>query len=87
MRDAITEARRANPGLKAAAVLNATRPTGISREFLTMLQEWHAPKQGFAVMGAVPQHVAMAEAYGEGRAPSGPSIEAVLAKLETFAAM
>jgi cellulose biosynthesis protein BcsQ len=87
MQDAVNDAKTLNPGLKAAAILNATRNTAISREFLDLLHAWHSPRQGRAVLGAVPQHVALAEAFGAGRVPSDETISAVLAKLRRFATL
>jgi hypothetical protein len=51
-----------------------------------MLQAWHAPKSGNAVLGAVPQHVALAEAFGAGQPPRDTAVTAVLSKLGRFAA-
>jgi cellulose biosynthesis protein BcsQ len=86
MQDAIQDARAVNPGLKAAAILNASRQTALSKEFVSMLQAWHAPKSGNAVLGAVPQHVALAEAFGAGQPPRDTAVTAVLSKLGRFAA-
>jgi cellulose biosynthesis protein BcsQ len=87
MRDAVADARQRNPGLKAATILNASRHTAISREFYDLLTTWHAPKQGRAVLGTVPQHVALAEAFGVGAVPKDDSVTAALTKLRRFAAL
>lgn len=87
MQDAVNDARALNSGLKAAAILNGTRHTAISREFLDLLQSWHAPKQGRAVVGAVPQRVALAEAFGAGLVPKDETVTAVLLKLRRFASL
>jgi hypothetical protein len=87
MQDTINDARILNTGLKAAAILNGTRNTAISREFLDMLLAWHAPKQGRAILGSVPQHVALAEAFGAGLVPKDETVDAVLSKLRRFAAL
>lgn len=86
MQDAIQDARAFNPGLKVAAVLNAARQTAISKEFIKMLQEWHSPKEGRAVLGVVPQRVALSEAFGAGQPPKDESVDAILNKLQRFAA-
>ena len=85
MTSALAEAKLENPGLKVAAVLNANRQTALAKEFLVMLKEWHQPKVGQAVLGVVPQRVALAEAFGAGEIPKEPSIDAVLSKLKLFA--
>ena len=85
MMDALQKARPLNPGLKAAVVLNAYRQTAMAKEFVTMLKEWHQPKHGQAVLGVVPQRVAIAEAFGAGRVPWDEEIAVVLKKLATFA--
>jgi len=87
MQDAIQDARTVNPGLKAAAILNASRQTALAKEFVSMLQTWHAPKSGNAVLGVVPQHVALAEAFGAGQPPRDTAVTTVLSKLERFAAL
>lgn len=86
MQDAIQDARVVNPGLKVAAILNAARQTALSKEFASMLQAWHAPKEGRAVLGVVPQRVALAEAFGAGAAPKDESVSQILNKLQRFAA-
>lgn len=86
MQDAIKDAKVVNPGLKVAAVLNASRQTALSKEFVTMLQEWHAPREGRAVLGVVPQRVALSEAFGAGTAPKDEAVAQVLSKLKRFAA-
>lgn len=86
MRDAIQDARAVNPGLKAAAILNAVRNTALSKEFVIMLQAWHAPKEGRAVIGTVPLRVALSEAFGAGEIPKHDSVSLVLNKLQRFAA-
>jgi hypothetical protein len=85
MVDAIREARIENPGLKVAAVLNANRQTALAKEFVAMLQQWHAPKEGRAVVGVVPQRVGLSEAFGAGTVPTDPAVVAVLGKLQVFA--
>jgi len=87
MTDAIADARALNPGLKAAAILNAARQTALSREFITMLEAWHAPKEGRSVLGVVPQRVALSEAFGAGAVPKDEAVSAILSKLRRFAAM
>jgi hypothetical protein len=86
MQDAIQDAKVVNPGLKVAALLNAARQTTLSKEFVNMLQEWHAPKEGRAVLGVVPQHVALSEAFGAGAAPEDGAVSQILTKLQRFAA-
>lgn len=81
---ALTEARQVNPGLKAAVVLNESRATAVARDFAEMLKEWHQPRNGQAVLGAVPLRVALAEAFAAGRVPRDEAVEAVLAKLSKF---
>jgi cellulose biosynthesis protein BcsQ len=85
MQDAIRDARQENPGLKAAAILNASRQTGVSRAFVEMLAAWHAPSEGRAVLGVVPQRVGLAEAFGAGAVPTDPAIVTALNKLIAFA--
>jgi cellulose biosynthesis protein BcsQ len=85
MREAIKDAQVTNPGLKIASILNGARRTTMSTQFLAMLKEWHAPKEGRAFIGSVPQRVAFADSYGAGKAPHDPSIDDVLAMLERFA--
>ena len=85
MMDALNKARTLNPGLKAAVVLNAYRQTAMAREFVEMLKEWHQPKAGQAVLGVLPQRVAIAEAYGAGKVPWDEDIAAILKKLALFA--
>lgn len=87
MQDAIKDTRALNPGLKAAAILNGARHTAISREFLELLQAWHSPRQGRAVVGAVPQHVALAEAFGAGLVPKDEAVTDVLLRLRRFASL
>lgn len=86
MQDAIQDARVVNPGLKVAAILNAARQTALSKEFINMLQDWHAPKEGRAVLGVVPQRVALSEAFGAGSPPKDQAVSLILSKLHRFAA-
>lgn len=85
MQDAIADARSLNPGLKAAVVLNSARQTALTREFIEMLQVWHKPKLGQAVLGAVPQRVALSESFGAGSVPADPAVASVLKKFGAFA--
>jgi cellulose biosynthesis protein BcsQ len=87
MQDALQDARSVNPGLKAAAILNGSRQTALSREFVAMLEGWHAPKEGRAVLGVVPQRVHLSEAFGAGAVPKDEAVTAVLTKLRRYAAM
>lgn len=84
MQDALADARLGNPGVKVAAVLNASRQTGVSKGFVEMLLAWHSPKEGRAVLGVVPQRVGLSEAFGVGMVPTDPTITTVLNKLKAF---
>jgi cellulose biosynthesis protein BcsQ len=84
MQDALTQARVTNHGMKAAVVVNSVRQTVMAREIVAMLQAWHAPAAGCAVLGVVPQRVSIAEAFGAGQVPDEPEIKAVLQKLRAF---
>ena len=59
--------------------------TALAKEFVAMLQQWHAPKEGRAVVGVVPQRVGLSEAFGAGTVPTDPAVVAVLGKLQVFA--
>lgn len=85
MQDAIKDAKTLNRGLKAGAILNGTRHTAISREFYELLKTWHAPHEGRAVLGTVPQRVALSEAFGAGSVPKDEAVTAVLTRLRRFA--
>ena len=85
MQDAIKDAKTLNSGLKAGAILNGTRHTALSRDFYELLKAWHAPREGRAVLGTVPQRVALSEAFGAGASPRDETVTAVLAKLRRFA--
>ena len=84
MRAALEDARNANPGMKAAVVINANRQTALARDFVEALQAWHAPSTGRGVMGVVPQRVALAEAFAAGKVPTDPAVEVVLKRLRVF---
>ena len=78
----LEEAWKVNPDMEAAVLLNAVRPTALSRDFRGVMEAWHTPNDGRTFLGIVPMRVAIAEAIAKGKVPNDPTISQALKRFD-----